>query len=90
MTIEITAVSNPRWVNAEHTMIDCEIKVASFGDEVLPFTASATDVETHGRQLFQEISAGKYGVIAEYVPPPEPVLPAPDQEQPLVEGANPL
>ena len=79
----LTSVSNPRWSNAEHTMIDCEITTSQFGDEVLPFTASPNDSEAHGRAIFTDLVAGVYGQIAEYVAPPEP-------EQPTVEGAQTL
>lgn len=71
----LTSVANPRWANAEHTFIDCEITTSQFGDEVLPFTANQNDVEPHGRAIFQDFVNGKYGPIAEYVPPPEPVQP---------------
>lgn len=79
----LTSLTNPRWSNAEHTMIDCNITTSQFGDEVLPFTASSTDVEAHGRAIFADLVAGVYGPIAEYVAPPEPV-------QPTVEGAQTL
>ncbi len=79
----LTSVSNPRWSNAEHTMIDCEITTSQFGDEVLPFTASPNDSEAHGRSIFADLVAGVYGPIAEYIAPPEP-------EQPTVEGAQTL
>jgi hypothetical protein len=62
----LTSLANPRWVNAEQTMIDCEITTSQFGDEVLPFTASASDVEAHGRAIFADIVAGQYGPIAEF------------------------
>jgi hypothetical protein len=83
-----TSVLNPRWANAERTCIDCEITVLQFGDEILPFTAASTDVEAHGRDLFADIVAGKYGAIQEYVTPPEPE----PQPQPLatVTGAQTL
>lgn len=83
MQSQLTSVSNPQWANAEHTAIDCEITTSQFGDEVLPFTASPNDVESHGRAIFADIVAGKYGSIAEYVAPQEP-------EQPTVEGAQTL
>lgn len=79
----LTSVSNPRWSNAEHTSIDCEITTSQFGDEVLPFTADQNDVEAHGRAIFASIVAGEYGPIGEYIPPPEPV-------QPITEGAQTL
>lgn len=79
----LTSLSNPRWSNAEHTTIDCEITTSQLGDEVLPFTADQNDVEAHGRAIFASIVAGRYGPIAEYVAPPEPV-------QPPVKGAQTL
>jgi hypothetical protein len=66
----LTSLANPRWANAEHTLIDCEITTSQFGDEVLPFTANVNDVEAHGRAIFADVLAGAYGDIAEYVPPP--------------------
>lgn len=84
MTIEITSVSNPQWANLEHTTIDCLITTSQFGDEVLPFTADKNDIEAHGRAIFQDISAGKYGPIGEYVQPAATVA------QPTVSGAQTL
>jgi len=65
----LTSLVNPRWANAEQTLIDCEITTSQFGDEVLPFTADQNDVAVHGRAIFADLVAGKYGAIAEYVPP---------------------
>jgi hypothetical protein len=62
----LTSISNARWANAEQTAIDCEITTSQFGDEVLPFTASANDCEAHGRAIFADIVAGQYGPIAEF------------------------
>lgn len=81
----LTSLSNPRWSNAEHTRIDCQITTSQFGDEVLPFTADQNDVEAHGRAIYADIVSGKYGPIAEYVAPPES-----GPEQPTVEGAQTL
>lgn len=70
MTSQLTSLSNPKWMNAEHTVIDCEITTSQFGDEPLPFTADQNDVEAHGREIFADIVAGKYGIIADYIPLP--------------------
>jgi hypothetical protein len=83
MQATLTSLTNPKWANAEHTAIDCEITTSQFGDEVLPFTASQNDVEAHGRAIFADIVSGKYGPIAEYVAPPEKVQPAVDGAQTL-------
>jgi hypothetical protein len=62
---------NPRWVNAENTMIDLTIKWEGINEEY-PFTASPIDCEAHGRAIFAAAVAGEYGPVAEYVPPPSP------------------
>lgn len=64
----LTSLSNPRWANGEHTVIDCEITTSQFGNEVLPFSADANDVAPHGLAIFADLVAGKYGIIAEYLP----------------------
>lgn len=83
MQATLTSLTNPRWGNAEHTIIDCEITTSQFGEEILPFTAAQHDVEAHGRAIFADFVAGVYGPIAEYVAPPEPV-------QPVTNGAQTL
>jgi hypothetical protein len=75
MQATLTSLVNPRWANEAQTMIDCEITTSQFGNEILPFTASPSDVEPHGRAIFADIVSGVYGPIAEYVPPVIPVLP---------------
>ncbi len=60
----LTSVKNPRWVTEEKTLIDCIITSSQFGEEELPFTASPSDPEAHGRQIFDDLIAGKYGPIA--------------------------
>lgn len=60
-------VKNPRWGNAQHSIIDIEIDHPEYG--WIPFTASPDDVEAYGRQLYAEAAAGQFGPIAEYVAP---------------------
>ena len=77
MQARLTSLANPVWSDAEHTAIDCVITSSQFGDERLPFRASPLDVAPHGRAIFADLVAGKYGAIGEYVappPPPEPVV----------------
>ena len=71
MQVILTSVSNPIWANAEHTLVNCIITTSQFGDEQLPFTAGQDDVEPHGRAIFADIVAGKYGAISEYVAIPQ-------------------
>jgi hypothetical protein len=67
---------DPKWANAEQTLIDLTIKWDAINEE-LPFTASPNDSEAHGRAIYAAALAGDFGPIAEYVapPPPEPVIP---------------
>ena len=48
--------------------INCKIKFAEF-NEIMPFTANATDPEEHGVSIYNDIVNGKYGAIGDYVPP---------------------
>lgn len=65
--MKITNVTSPEWANSEHTLINVTVTHSEFG--VIPFSASPDDVETHGRGIFADAVAGKFGVIAEYVAP---------------------
>lgn len=79
-------VKNPVWANAEHTLINCEVDFGHLNDEFVPFTADPTDVMEYSKTIFDECTAGQYGVIAEYVAPPPPVAaPAPTKEQLLAQ-----
>ena len=86
MQTQLTSLTNPQWTNAEHSAIDCIITINQLGDEQLPFTASQDDIEPHGRAIFQELTEGKYGPIAEYIEPSN----ATEQNQPTVTGAQTL
>ncbi|ATW58377.1 hypothetical protein CNR37_00170 [Pseudomonas phage ventosus] len=48
--------------------IDLTVKFSHLETEV-PFTATATDPMEHGRWLYEQALAGKYGVVAEYERP---------------------
>lgn len=66
--MELEYAKNPVWANAEHTMIDLQIKWSTINDEY-PFTARPDDCEAYGRVIYEQAVAGNYGVIAEYIPP---------------------
>lgn len=53
--------------------IELTVKFPWLSGEV-PFCATATDPERHGRDLFASASAGEYGPIAPYVAPPVVVV----------------
>jgi hypothetical protein len=79
--MQLEYAKDPVWANAEHTMIDLTIKWDGINEEY-PFTASPTDVEAHGRAIFEQASQGAFGTVAEYVAPPPPPEPEPEPEQP--------
>jgi hypothetical protein len=72
--MQLEYAKNPVWANAERTLIDLIIKWDSINEE-FPFTASPTDVEAHGREIFEQAAAGAFGEVAEYLAPQEPATP---------------
>ena len=69
--MQLEYAKDPKWANAEQTLIDLTIKWDAI-DEELPFTASPTDTEAHGRAIFAAAVAGDFGPVADYIQPPEP------------------
>ncbi len=63
MKITYSSVREPRWANNDRTAIDCLVFFEHLKSEV-PFTASATDVEPHGREIFDRCIGGEFGEIA--------------------------
>ena len=66
----IIEARNPAYINAEETIINLEVKFAEVVDNgapiFLPFTASLSDSEPHGRDLFLRAEAGEFGEITPY------------------------
>lgn len=60
-----------KWNEPEHTSFDCVVKYQEF-DRELPATINAQDTYAHIKELWARGTAGEFGEIAEYVPPPEP------------------
>lgn len=69
------SVKNCKWVNAEHTQIDCEVNFDHVGfEEWTPFCADPTDMfAPYCKEIFDKAAAGEFGEVAEYVAPPEPL-----------------
>ncbi|ADP96728.1 hypothetical protein ABWH88_05295 [Marinobacter adhaerens] len=63
MKITYSSVREPRWANHEKTAIDCLVYFEHLKSEV-PFIASETDVEPHGREIFGRCMQGEFGEIA--------------------------
>lgn len=68
-SFQVLNLRNPKYVNQEQTMIDCEIEFKKFEGQYLPFTATSYDSAEHGRDIYQRLVNGEWGEIAAYVPP---------------------
>ncbi len=65
MEIIVEDAREPVWADENKTMIDLVVKFADMKVEV-PFTASPTDNEIHGRYLFNKAKNGDFGEVAEF------------------------
>ena len=63
----IARARNPKWVNAEHNMIDLEVDFMPLDEEWLPYTCSPDDVVAHSRELYRRAVAGDFGIIADEI-----------------------
>lgn len=70
--MKYTNAQSPQWANEAHTAINLLVTFDGIGE--VPFTASASDVEPTGVDLFQRAQALEFGPVAAYVAPP-PVVP---------------
>jgi hypothetical protein len=74
-TTTYTDVREPKWANAEHSAILCRVRFAGSPDH-MPFNATPTDPERHGRAIFMRCVAGHFGRIAPYEHPSDDELAA--------------
>ena len=81
----IKNVSNLQWTDAEHTVFSCLVKYEEF-NESHPTGANDSDPYPHIKELWSKGTAGTYGTIAEYVPPPIDTT----KRQPTQKGADTL
>lgn len=65
--ITVEAVNAPRWANREHTLLTATVTFKP--GVVVPFGASLSDPEPHGRFIYDYILMGNAGKIGEYVRP---------------------
>ena len=70
MKCKLIDAKNPIWDNAEQTHVNVEAKWEHIKDlGYLPFSATSTDLEEHGVDLFNRCVAGEFGSIGEYIAP---------------------
>ncbi len=67
--MDIIDIRNPQWADADHTAIDAEVRFDISGEAYWPFTASADDIEEHGRRIYRLCADGAYGEVAAYAAP---------------------
>ncbi|EGZ4270400.1 DUF4376 domain-containing protein [Salmonella enterica subsp. enterica serovar Lexington] len=70
-------ISARNGVYIENGNIDCEVHFEGF-DDFIPFTSSPDDSEEHGRQLYADLKAGKYGPVTPFTVTPEMLQAAKD------------
>lgn len=63
-------VRNPRWANAEQTIINCEVDFDDLIEEFVPFSATENSLYDHEKEIFKKAKAGEFGEITAYTPPP--------------------
>lgn len=62
--MKYTTVTDPVW-NSEHTAVDCKVNFEGLG--IVVFTASETDQQEYGREIYRRSIAGDFGPISDYV-----------------------
>lgn len=64
--LAVTSAASLKYSKMDNSAVDCTV---TFNDgRVLPYTASATDPEAYGQQLWADISAGIYGTVTAFTP----------------------
>lgn len=64
----ISNIKNPQYVTADNSRVICDIDLDG---SPCKFVAAPDDCTEHGRQVYADCVAGKYGEIAAYVAPEE-------------------
>ena len=60
-------VRNPKWLNAEHSLILCEVEFEELIDDgYIGFTANPNDVHPWCKTLYDSCVAGTYGAVEEF------------------------
>ena len=66
--MNVEKISNPQWADKDHTAVNCMVKFEHI-EQAAPFTATASDTEAYGRDIYAACQKGEAGEIAEYVQP---------------------
>ncbi|SUI17477.1 Uncharacterised protein [Salmonella enterica subsp. salamae] len=67
-------------IYTENGMINALVHFEGF-DDFMSFTSSPDDTEEHGRQLYADLKAGKYGPVTPFTVTPEMIQAAKDAKR---------
>jgi hypothetical protein len=67
--MKLIYAKDPKWANRRQTLINLIVRFEEINED-LPFTASPTDSEAHGRDIYARAVAGEFGTIAPFDPVP--------------------
>jgi len=84
MKFTVVSANSPVWANATNSAITLNVYFEGL-DSSMQFTASQSDCEAHGRELFNRAVSGEFGSIAAYVAPVIVTPPAPTKEELLAQ-----
>ena len=60
--MNVEKISNPQWADKEHTAVNCMVKFEHI-EQAVPFTATASDTEAYGRDIYAACQRGEAGEI---------------------------
>ena len=83
--MKFTEVKNLVWCDPDHAAFNADVVFDGLGE--VPFCCNVNDAVSHAQEIWSRATAGEFGPIAAYIPPPEP---EPNPVQPAVDGAQTL
>lgn len=85
---EYSDVKEAAWADSQKKSINCSVKFI-WMDDYVPFTASLSDSQQYGMEIYNECTSGKWGDIAEYIAPAvDYAAMAESERQSLLTAAN--
>lgn len=74
--MKIIEARNARWIDAQNSIIECEVRFDSEPDQWSPIGLAASDPYEHIQETFAAVVRGQFGAISSYVPHSNPTEPA--------------
>ena len=63
--IIFTEVRNPKWLNPEHTRLNCEVNFSHLPEDWVLFTAVPSGDLKHTHEIFEKCVAGEFGDVVQ-------------------------